>query len=731
MADLAAVLTDPNFVNANPATKQAIFDKWAPQDPNFANANSATQQAIMQKFGLGAPALPTALQPSMPAETGIPTERKPPTTYERVREFITPTVEMLGAAGGGLLGAGAGTLVAPGVGTATGAVGGAGLGYGMAKEALNLADIYIGGKAPRQGAAQVTEPVRNVLEGATFEAGGRLLGPALGYVAGKVADLRQIPQQKAAKIVKDALGPDFEQVTNALRAAQGKGVSAAQATAEINSPTWQALIDRATARDPRFLRALEDTQGKESVNALARLAGGATAAEARGTVEQAKANLNQMTAPQREAALNRTNLGKSVAEYEAQAGKLSAEAAAEVQKVRDLISAGNAAEAWARLDLIKRGLPVGATKYTYAGELAEKAFGEWSNKAAQASLDLGQGARFAQSAADALRSVGIKPLEGQKLAQSISTIANKPEFAGNDVLAGAVKNVADDIAKWTSSGGVIDARALDAIRKNSVNAAIQKLRPGMDATAQRNLAASVLTDIRPALVDAIESAGGTGYRQYLADYTKGMSKIAEKKLAGKALELWKNDKDAFVKLVQNESPETVEKILGPGKYNIATELADDAMAVLQDQAKKRLAEVSVKEQVSAGQDALKQLLLDNMSKLRVPSYLSAVAATTNKALQILETKIGAKTMSTLTEGLKTPEGAAKLLETLPAAERNRVIKLISDPSMLGPTSAKKAAEAIRTGTVTTGVNMLAPERNNENALNNQPVRRIELTGMAN
>ena len=52
MADLAAILQDPNFVNANPATKQAIFDKWAPQDPNFANANGATQDAIRQKFGL-------------------------------------------------------------------------------------------------------------------------------------------------------------------------------------------------------------------------------------------------------------------------------------------------------------------------------------------------------------------------------------------------------------------------------------------------------------------------------------------------------------------------------------------------------------------------------------------------------------------------------------------------------------------------------------------------------
>ena len=210
MANLSSILTDPNYVNANEATKQAIFDKFSAQDTNFTGANAETQNAIRQRFGV-AGAVPK------PSDSGIPAERKPPTTYERVREFITPTVEMLGAAGGGILGAGAGTLVLPGVGTATGAVGGAGLGYGMAKEALNLADIYIGGKAPRQGAAQVTEPVRNVLEGATYEAGGRLVGPALGYVAGKVTDLRQIPKQKAAAIAQKALGDDLPNVINALR----------------------------------------------------------------------------------------------------------------------------------------------------------------------------------------------------------------------------------------------------------------------------------------------------------------------------------------------------------------------------------------------------------------------------------------------------------------------------------------------------------------------------------
>jgi hypothetical protein len=683
-----------------------------------------------QEFGKSVAALDggrapvnTSMAPSVRSEGGVPGPRQDLTMgqkiYQAARPFVAPLVEAGGAIGGGLLGATAGTFGGGPVGTAAGGVAGAGLGYGIAKEGLEAADVAMGMKAPRQGAAQVVEPVHNVLEGATFEAGGRALGQAAGYVGGKIADLRQLPQQKAANIVKDALGPDFEQVTNALRASQGKGVSAAQATANINSPTWQALIDRATARDPRFLRALEETQGKEAVNALSKLAGGTTAAEVRGTTEAAKNALNTVTTPVREAALSRANLGKAVADYEAQAGQLSTEAAAKVADVRRLMEAGKIAEASARLDLIKQGMPVGLTKYTYKGELGKMA-DEWASQAANASLDLGQGARFAQGAADALRSVGIKPLEGSQIAQKVAAVADNPAFAGNDVLVGAVKNVADDVAKWTSSGGVIDARALDAIRKNSVNAAIQQLRPGMDATAQRNLAASVMNDIKPVLIDAIESAGGTGYRQYLADYTKGMQQIAEKKLAGKALEMWKTNKDEFVRLVQNESPEAVEKVLGPGKYNIATELADNAMDVLQQQAKKRLTEVSVKEQVSAGQDALKQLLLDNTSKVRLPSYLSAVAATTNKALNILENKIGSKTMSTLTEALKTPEGAADLLATLPGDERIRVLKLLSDPSQW-----KSGAKAATTGAMSMGVNMLAPDRNNSNALANQPTRIIE------
>ena len=52
MADLSSILADPNYVNANAATKQAIFDKFSANDTNFTGANPATQDAIRVKFGL-------------------------------------------------------------------------------------------------------------------------------------------------------------------------------------------------------------------------------------------------------------------------------------------------------------------------------------------------------------------------------------------------------------------------------------------------------------------------------------------------------------------------------------------------------------------------------------------------------------------------------------------------------------------------------------------------------
>lgn len=695
MANLSTILTDPNYINANEATKQAIFDKFSAQDANFTDANAETQTAIRQRFGV----FGATLVVSEPRRTGtivdqipgyagvIPAATDKPTVstgqklYRNVvKPVVAPTIEALASVGGGLLGSALGPA---------GLVGGSGLGYGMAKEALKLGDIYLGGMTPKE--AQ-TQPIKNVLEGATYEVGGRVAAPIISKGFGAVVDVFR-PTLKAANLSQLALGKDLPNVLSALKNAP-QNASVAEITESFNNPKWQALVNDALQKDPQYLRKIRLFNDDESLKALSKLAGGENATEVRAIAERAKAALTAVTTPARETSLNSANLGNAVAQYEAQAGKLSVDAAAKVADVRRLIYAGELAEAAGRLELIKKGVPVGFTKYTYKGELAQMA-DNWASQAANASLDLGQGARFSQGAADALRSVGIKPLEGLQLSKNISSISRNPSFAGDDVLIGAVNNVSDDITRWTNSGGVIDAVALDAIRKNSVNAAIQKLRPGMDATSQRNLAAKVLGDIKPMIIDAIEQSGGKGYRQYLTDYSKGMEKIAERKLSGEALQLWKTNKDAFVQLVQNESPEQVEKILGPGKYNIALELADSSLTVLRDQAQKRLTQISVGEQVSEGKVALSQLLKQQTSFIRLPSYLSVVASSTNKVISELEKSVGTKTMNLLTTAMKTPQGASDLLATLPTVERNKMLSILADPSQWSPTISLAATASFR------------------------------------
>ena len=75
MATLADIIDDPNYVNANPATKKAIFDKYAPLDPNYNKANAATQEAIRIKFGV---AQPRAAEPE-----GMPGPRVEPPAWAK------------------------------------------------------------------------------------------------------------------------------------------------------------------------------------------------------------------------------------------------------------------------------------------------------------------------------------------------------------------------------------------------------------------------------------------------------------------------------------------------------------------------------------------------------------------------------------------------------------------------------------------------------------------------
>jgi hypothetical protein len=593
------------------------------------------------------------------------------------RSVLGPTIEAVPAALGGI----AGTALGP-----VGTLAGAGLGYGAGRQLTRLMDVALGNEPAPTATQAMLGGAKDVLEGATMEAGGQVIGR--GVQAG-LQKLSQVPQERAARILSQALGKNVEEARQALRAQPN--LPAGQALADINAPEVQALAARTAARDPAFMNALTLTQKMADMNALAQLAGGANQTAARATQDQAIANLNQLAGPARESILRAANVGQDILRFREQAEQAGAQAAQSVQDVRRFTEAGQRA----REAHIFRppGQPRVPTRYTYTGELGERAE-EVAGAAAQRSLGEGATRRSLEAAAGALEKAGFRPLTTESILSGIQKAKSTPSFTGNKDIPIILDRVAADINE-VSVKGVIDAERLAAIRNNSVNAAIRDLYPAADSKAHKELAVKAATEIKPLIDSAIESAGGKGWKEYLNTYAKGRQAVEQKELAAKAMELYEKNPKELIRLVRGNSLDEVEKIFGPGSYDIVKQMGDSAMGVLKQAAGTLERTAKMEAQAASGQDALRLVLDQNRSRIRVPWGLSAKGAAINQALAKAEDRIGEKTMRILTEAMKSGQRADDLLATLNPAERARVVKILSESHRGGaefiPKGAKGAA----------------------------------------
>jgi hypothetical protein len=596
------------------------------------------------------------------------------------RDVIGPTLEGVATAGGAVLGSALGPV---------GTVGGAGLGYGISQEILRGADVALGREQPRQGVEMVTDPLSNVAFGSVMEAGapkvmsfvGKGLGKIVDFAKGNRADI------KAANILRQSLESgtrsNVEPVINALRQAT-PGQTAAQATADLKAPLWQSLnqsVARQRGAVDDYANVLANQQANDIAD-LAKFAGGETVTDARLAAQSAQRALGQATEPAKREALERAAATTDEMVRLRGEGATAREAASmKTEDVRKWASIQDAAAARAGQNFPVEGMPRVSGRYSYWGDegaaLAERQLSD----AASGSLKFGEAARVREAALESLQNAGLAPLEGKTLAGMFRARAKDPAFAGSREYNIAMNRIARDIDQWTNANGVIDAHALDAIRKNSVNSifANSPLAPKAKAKA----IAKTMSEVRPALIDAIEDAGGTGYREYLQTYQAGMQRVNERKLMGEALNLYKNSPDEFIKLVDGDAPKAVEKIMGFGNFNIASEISQEALSALRGASQTLKNSKEMAAQSSMAQDALRELLAENVSLMRLPSLISAKFAATNQAIAILEKKIGKKVMDKLVTGLRTGSGAADLLETLPAQDRIHVLNILSDPRNYG------------------------------------------------
>lgn len=616
-----------------------------------------------------------AAQPREPEET----------TRQKVARYAGPAISGVTTAGGALLGGTAGTFGGGPVGTAVGTGAGAALGYGIGEELIRR----IRGDEP----TAPSQTLKDILTGATFEAGGRVLTPLIqkGVAAtarglGKTKDVFDISRQRAAKIAREAIGPqNMQRARQALRAAIGDDVTAAQALARaretgqpLNLPVAQALLKRAAERDPQFFTTLFNEQELARLRTLEEIAGGANQTAANEARKEMQKLLNQKLIPTLETEMEAANIaGRVLPGMQREAEALEGAAAGKVEDVRRMTAAAERARGTQEVPV--PGQPRVSTQITYRGDLA-RAAEKSAEDAATGSLNLGEAARFKRFGIESLLAHNLRPLTGDSINRAIQTRLADPKLApGNRDLQNALTRVADDIQQWTNADGVIDAWALDTIRKNSINAYINSL--SLNPKQARALAADLTEQLRPVLIDAVEAAGGTGYRQYLQNYARGMQLIGQTKLGAEAMRMYASDPKSFIKLVEGNDPKTIRKIFGPGSENIFKELSLNTQQRLGGIANEIKRDAAAEAQATAGEKAFVELLKNNMKLARLPNFLQFWVTTANNTLEAVESKVGARTLEILTEAAKSAKDFDQLLSVIPTSERNRVLRALQDPTL--------------------------------------------------
>ena len=543
--------------------------------------------------------------------------------------------------------------------------------------------------------------------------------PTVGrYVAiggGKIIDAftGNLAKVKAGQVAREMAGDTINQIRVANNLAP-VDLTASQAVAGIDNDVYQAFLDFYAGKDKSsYFRVLKDAQKTDQLNRLAQLAGGPSMTENLTSVSQFKNALNNLMTPIRETELAAANIaGTTGRRLQEEANVLAQAATGKVQDVRRFVGAIPRAEALAKGKVAETGLPATAI-YNYPKELAKKA-DEVASQAANASLAFGEAARFKQAAVDSLEDYGLKPLTSDSILSRLGGILRNPEFAGNDVIEGAIRNFGDDVVKWTNKGGVIDAFALDSLRKNSVNAAIEKLRPGLDQTAKKNLAAGVLAQLKTPIINAVEEAGGTGYGQYLRDYAANAQLVDRRRLAGKALEMFKKSPDEFQRLVQGDNPDAVEAVFGPGSFNIFKEMGAD-IKPMQQVADELARDAQIAKQVKTGRVALQlEDQYGNPSEL-IPGFVGWKTAVGKKVAQVMFGKVNEKAQALITEGTRSGKAMNEILDTLPAEQRIKAIQAITEAAKTN----KDIQRALTSSAIMTTIppaNALAPNQPNQNAL---------------
>jgi hypothetical protein len=601
-------------------------------------------------------------------------------------------------------------------------------GVPLATRAADIGARVVGGGVTGGATAALTNP-DEIGAGAGAGAGLAVVAPpvvkALAKSAGFLKDAftGKLAAVGAGKIARDVAGDRIGAIRAALTASPAD-ITAAQAASGIQNNAFQALGAMTSKTDQ--VSALLKRQAADDLAQLQRMAEGGNETEARAAYEASIKRLNQLTADMRNVELQAANQAAQTVNQ--LAPKLQQREASMVNALRGGMPMGavsQSQEAARRIGPLETqiGTPAvsqagaarpGQATISPATEAAQQAATaakgkpgflsagdrsqEWkqtSDTFAAIANQRRAEAGFIERQIGSLESYGLRPLDAGGITAAIDAKLSTPGLRASSNMTKVLQAVKDDIANLTEKGGgVIDAHDLYTLRKEGINERIMQILGQTDPKISAKVTRKTLEEVRPLIDDAIEKAGGTGWRDYLKTYSQGMQAIDQKAMASQAAKLFENSPQEYMRLVRGNNPDAVEAIFGPGSYDIFKEMGSK-MPTLEKLASNIQRTGEMKEAATAGTEKLGEIIGQDSFRLRFPSLLNRATTAANLTLDILEKRLDKKIFAELQKGMLSGKSALEMLDTLPASEKSKALKALADPASWGKAGAVSARIATR------------------------------------
>lgn len=446
-----------------------------------------------------------------------------------------------------------------------------GIGVKASTKAARMALRVAGGATSGAATAAMTD--QDIADAALAGAAVPVIGNMAKHGIGWTYDLlaRRLGKTRAAEIMRNLIADKGAEIADALKnAPENIRMNTAQWLAKqgLLTPELAAatkIVGASKASKP--LEQVAGARGEMLAEGRDILRGGATQTAGMGSVAAGRKAVSASTAPLREEALGAADVGRTqIVPLERQAAGLRQRVASEVDRARRFL--GLADEQGMVLgqmdDLGDVFNPAAINRQRgIIGGLEQR-----GGEAATQSLQLGAAARQAEEVAANLRAQGLQPLDISGVVNRLRTEAaqaqyvNPPRFK---LLSEFANNLENRAAQF---GGVIDATGLYELRKNMGSVVADILGP-TEPNALRKYTAQLIGETQPLIDDAIEAAGGKGWREYLSTFATGMRNVERQAFER---ELSKLPEAKFAEVMAGQKPEMVEKFFGPGRYDINVEM---------------------------------------------------------------------------------------------------------------------------------------------------------------